>query len=249
MKRSLSVMRLVTLTAVVLLVAGVVGLQPAQGQGTAYAITVSGVGTAAGEPDIAYIDIGAEVLNTNLSAALTKAAEISGNVSQALIALKISPIDIQAAKMTVIPQDRVDPRTGPTGNFIYRVRSTMRVTVRGVGQVNAAISAAATAGANVIDNFILSISDLTSLEIEARARAVKSAQERAKQLADALGVTVGDAVMISEDLINPATLMGPIVPVGGDIRGAIIEKNNAPNAGQLVVIVRVSVTFSIRSQR
>jgi uncharacterized protein YggE len=242
-------MRLVTLAAILLLVAGVVGLQPARGQGTVYTITVSGLGTAAGEPDIAYIDIGAEVLNTNLTAALAKASEISGNVTQALLALKIAPVDIQAAKMAVTPQDRVDPRTGPTGNFIYRVRNTIRVTVRNMAQVNPAINAAATAGANVIENFVLSINDLTALEVEARARAVRSAQERAKQLADALGVTVGDAVIISEDLINPLTLMGPIVPVGGDIRGAIIEKNNAPNAGQLVVTVRITVTFSIRSQR
>ncbi|MCC7450437.1 MAG: SIMPL domain-containing protein [Anaerolineae bacterium] len=223
--------------------------RPARGQGGPnYTITVSGVGTAAGKPDIATVQFGIETINTTLATAFMQAADGIKTITDALTKQNISPADIQTTQITVQPQDRVDPSRGITGNYIFRVRSMIRVTIRDVTQVESIIRAAVDAGANIVDNFTFGIDNLAAVEQQARAAAIKNARDRATQLADALGFAVGDAVIVTETVSN--SNFPPTAPIGSVTRGAVADPSNIPvSVGQMIVTVQVQVSFNIRAQK
>lgn len=241
-------MRLAALMVGVLI--GLMGWRPVQAQGGPnYTITVNGIGTAAGKPDIATVQFGIETVNTTLATAFTQAADTIKAITDALTKQKISPADVQTTQVTVQPQDRVDPSRGITGNYIYRVRSMIRVTIRDVTQVDQIIRAAVDAGANIVDNFTFGIDNIAGLEQQARVAAIKNARDRATQLADSFGFAVGDAIIVSETVSNNG-FPPPTAPVGSVTRGATTDANNIPvSVGQLIVTVQVQVSFNIRAQK
>jgi len=241
------VRRLSIWTALLLILLGSTGVRRTLAQGgTTSTITVGGVGTASGRPDIATVELGSEVVNNSLDTAYTKASDTINAVTQALLKLNIAPADIQNTKMAISPTDRVDERNVPSGEFIFRVRSTIRVTIRNVAQVKQVLDAALAAGANAIDNLTYGIDDIAPLEREARLQAVSNARARAADLADALGVAVGDTMNISETVSSSSSA----TPVTVGSRGAVIKSQANPgdNAGQLVVTVQIQVTFALKKR-
>jgi uncharacterized protein len=246
-RRSSRLAHLTLWSVVIALLAGALGLQPASAQGTPVnTITVGGVGTATGRPDVASVELGLAVVNNSLDAAYTRASETTNAITQALLKLNIAPADIQTAKMTVSPTDRTDERNVPSGEFIFRVSSTLRVTIRNIAQVKQVLDAALSAGANSIDNLTYGIDDITPLEREARLQAVSNARARATDLADALGVAVGDPMNITETVTSSSSA----TPVTSGSRGAGIKSQANPgdNAGQLVVTVQIQVTFALKKR-
>jgi len=240
--------RIAVLILIVLI--GLIGWRPAHAQsGPNYTITVTGVGTAAGKPDIATVQFGIETINTTLATAFTQAADGIKAITDALTKQKISPADIQTTQVTVQPQDRVDPSRGITGSYIFRVRSMIRVTIRDVTQVDQTIRAAVDAGANIVDSFTFGIDNLAALEQQARAAAIRNARERAGQLADSLGFAVGDAVIVTETISNSG-FPPPTAPINSVTRGAAADPSNIPvSVGQMIVTVSVQVSFNIRAQK
>jgi hypothetical protein len=97
------------------------------------------------------------------------------------------------------------------------------------------------AGANTLNGLSFGISDMKALEAEARTAAVADARERAQQLADAFGVTVGEVVSVSESFGS--------FPLFADFGGAKLDAigGAAPSVspGQLSVSVQVNLSFAI----
>jgi hypothetical protein len=216
---------------------------PAQAQ-AGNTITVNGVGTASGQPDIATVEFGYQVLNTDKAAAFGNANTVTGAITKALLEAGIAQTDIQLQGFTIVPEDRATAGVGPSGNFIFRVTSTLRVTLRDLSKIDAIIAAAVTNGANIVQNFAFGIDKVDSLEARARAEAVKNARARAEVLATSLGVKVGDAITISE-----AVQVSNVLPTGTGSRGAVVEAGELPgNVGQLIVTVQVQVTYTLRWQ-
>ena len=216
------------------------------GSGQMSTITVSGVGTAAGQPDIASVELGFQTVNTNLNAAITQANDTTEAILQGLAKLNIAPTDIQMLKMVVSPSDQGQDKT-QTGNFVYTVRRVLRVTTRNVGQINDLINAALTSGANLVDNLTFGIDDMGTLEQEARAQAISNARARATQLAQGLGVAVGDPFTITETVTNVSQIAQP----GTGNRGAAFKGGNdtETGTGQFIVTVQINVTFMLTKAR
>ncbi len=219
--------------------------------GTAYAqegglnntITVSGVGSASGEPDIAYIQVGAERTDRDLGAAFNATATTMRAVFDALTALGIAPEDIQTTSLNVYPQDRY----GSDGQIIerqFQVSNVIQVTVRDITQIEAVVTTAVAQGANTVYNLSFGIDDSAALERQARLAAVADARARAEQLAAALGVTVGRPLIVIE-------IVGGSRPVlqylgGGMAMAAMESMNSQPiSGGQLSVSVSVQITFAL----
>lgn len=205
-------------------------------------ITVSGFGTAYGEPNVAYLELGVEFVNADLAAAFTQAAEAMNSVTEAIIAQGIVQEDIQTTGVSVFPEERFDPQgVSEPGERVYRVRNTVRLTLRDVNQIESVISAAVNAGANTIYNLNFGIADTQSLEQDARVLAVQNAQTRAQQLADVLGVTLGQPIVINESLGD-----GLFSRDAFGLGGAAFSQ--PVNPGQLSVTVQVQITFTIAGE-
>ena len=208
-------------------------------------ITVTGLGTASGEPDVAYIELGVEMANADLATAYAEAAETMQQVIAALVDLGIDRADIRTSSVNVYPQDNYNPETGQPTDRTYRVSNTIRITVRNVEDVEPVINTAVNAGANSIYNFNFGILESEALEQTARQNAVENARARAEQLAAALGVTVGRPVVISESYGQSS----PPIPFYGRGGGAAYDMaaSNLPvESGQLDVSVQILVTFELQ---
>lgn len=209
-------------------------------------ITVTGIGTASGQPDIATVEIGYQILNTQLANAFNNGNTAMVSITQALLDQGIAQSDIQLVAYNVTPNDRGQGGV-PTGNFIYRFSQILRVTIRDISKVNQIITAVVAQGANVVQNFAFGIDNVDALETQARTEAIKNARARADQLATGLGVYVSDAINITDNVT-----VNNIVPTGSGSRGAVVqlpeEGSAVPLAGQFIVTVQVGITFTLRTQ-
>jgi len=204
-------------------------------------ITVVGSGSASGSPDIANVEIGVESRDADVGAAFTATNEKIDAVIQALVDVGVAREDIRTTGLNIY-QDNY-PRPMENGGDLpveYVVSNQIRITVRDIDLVADAINAAVGAGANNIYGLNFGIDDREGLEAEARAAAMENARTRAGQLAELVGVELGQVVNINESMggfgpfevsnLADAREMG----MGG---GAPIEP------GQLSVSVQLQVTF------
>jgi hypothetical protein len=208
-----------------------------------HTITVSGSGTASGAPDVAYLDLGVQITDPDLGKAFNAVAENIAKVTKALIDVGIKPEDIRTTGLNVYPQDQYDQQTGATTSRTYQVANSVTVTIRDTSKLEAVITAAVNAGANTVSGLSFGIADQTALEDQAREAAVKDARARADKLAQALGVTVGDPVVVVE-LSNNGGQPIPMFRAAADTMSA--QAANMPiSQGQLDVTVSVQISYAI----
>lgn len=250
----MSMKKLVTAAALVLLadIIALAGFAPStvaaappqqEGQPEQRTITVTGYGTAYGAPDIVRVVLGVETINSDILTAMEEANTRMDAVIQSLVASGVAREDIRTEYFSIYqdyPYGGPDV-SGEDPQVRYRVSNTVNVTVRDTENVAQLLADAVSAGANVVNYIQFDIADRASLESEARQDAVSDARERAQELADTLGLTLGDAVQVEErtDLYSPVMGLG-----GGGGAGAAVS---APpiSQGQLSVSMAVTITFAV----
>jgi len=210
------------------------------------AISVSGTGDAYGSPDIAYVQLGLDVVAGDVGEAITQANTTMDKVREAVKGQKVDEKDMQTVNFNVYPEDVYDQQTGqPTGQRRYHVSNMLNVKVRDINAVGPIIDAALAAGATNVNGLSFGVEDTSKLEAEARAAAIADAKSRAQQLADGLGVKVGTPIIVSEGYSPAPPIAYPFYAdkaaadgVGGGAAAPI-------NPGQLQVTVQVNVSFAL----
>jgi uncharacterized protein YggE len=233
---------LVALALAVVLVLPVLAAPTAQtGAAIPNTITVTGTGEASGTPDVAYISLGVDITNPDAGQAVTDANAQMDTLVEAIRALGVDPADIQTVSFNVWPEDRYDPQTGaPTGERVYHVQNIVNISVRDIAQVGTVIDTGLKSGANSVNGLSFGIDDTSALEQEARLKAVDDARNRAQQLADDFGVSLGQPVVIVESSGNgtiPLYATARLEAVGGG--------GSSVSPGELSVNMVITVTFAI----
>jgi len=210
-------------------------------------ITVVGSGSVAGSPDIAYVEIGIEALNTDLNTAFTDANTRIDDIISALEGVGIPREDIRTTGLNIYQDRYGNPNPGPADSSTgepsptYVVSNVVRVTVRDTSIVADVIDAAVSAGANQLYGLTFGIEDRDALESDARADAFADAQAKAEELAALAGVELGSVIRISEGGSsgggNFEMARASADSFGGG--GAVVEP------GQLNVNASLQVTFRI----
>jgi uncharacterized protein YggE len=211
-------------------------------------ITVNGSGQASGTPDMAVVQLGIEVNNTNASEALALANTTIANVTKAVEALGIAATDIQTSGFNLYPQNQPDQVAAPGAvqsnggaatapAITYQAQISISVQVKDISKIGAVIDAGTKAGANTVAGLSFGIADQSKLEQQARIEAVKDAHDRAQQLADALNMTLGDPIIVSENGGG-----GGPVPMAFK---AVAASATQVNPGQLSVSVDLQITYSM----
>ena len=204
-------------------------------------LTVDGSGQAAGAPDIAFVQLGVQTSDADVTVAYNAANETIQAVIDALVEWGIDRADIQTMGLSLYQDTPFDPATGMPGeDSIYRANNSVNVTVRDIARVGEVINTGVEAGANNINGLIFGLSDPSALEQEAREAAVADARARAEQLATLMGVELGSPTIIVE-----SNAFQPPRPFGGG-NFAMAQSDNAIEEGQLSVSVQVRVTFDIQ---
>lgn len=203
-------------------------------------ITVTGVGQAYGAPDIAYLEVGVEMVDADVAAAFSQVNETTQRVIDALRELGVAAGDMRTTNINLWAEDRINPQTGESTGRVYHVSNNLRITVRNVDQVQDVISTAVASGATNLFGFNMGIADRSELEREARQQAMDDARARAEHLAELAGVTLGDPIIVEEVFSVP---FGPDFAYGLGGGGAVMSEPPVEQ-GQLSVGITLNVTFS-----
>jgi hypothetical protein len=210
--------------------------------GTPPGIVAHGEGTVTGTPDTLTLVLGVQTQAPSARGALdantTRADAVIGMLKGRGVAAK----DLRTSELSISPMygglggDRI------TG---YQVSNQVTATLHSATGQNAAsaggiIDAAAAAAGDAVRvrQVSFSIADDSALRAQARAAAVRQAKERAQQMAEAAGVSLGSLRSLTE-----GTSSTPQMPFGAQRAGSDAAVPIEPGSQELQVTVDAVYTI------
>jgi uncharacterized protein len=148
-------------------------------------ITVTGDAEIKVPPDRALVTLGVETRNRDLAVAKSRNDLAVRQVIEAARGLGIDAADIQTDYIQVEIRYNSDVQTVVDH---YVVQKAMAITIRDVAKFEALLSAALGAGANHVHDVEFFTSELRKYRDQARALAIKAAQEKARDMAAVAGL-------------------------------------------------------------
>ncbi len=203
---------------------------------------VSATGQIYASPDTAIANLGVDITSTTLAGATADADKRMTAVLTQVKSLGVDSKDITTVNYNVNPLTS-NPKEGETPAITgYHVSNVVQIKIRKLGDAGKILDAAVAAGANSINNIYFTIDDQTPFETQARQKAVAAAQAKAKTLADAAGVKVGQIISISESVSRPIPLYDraySMPAAAGAVAPGPIE------SGQMQISVTVEIHYQI----
>lgn len=219
--------------------AGVVTSSVQQATVDTSGIFVSGTGKVRIKPNIATASIGVDITAGNLAEATNQVNARMNTIITRLKGMGIEEKDIQTTSYTIQPITQ-QPRPGVTPAITgYRVNNQVSITIRKIDDTGKVLDAVVAAGANNIYGISFGVDDPTPYQQQARAAAVKAAQDKAAQLAKAANVTLGKVISISEGAAMPQPIFRA-APMA-----AAAEASVPVETGELEITVSVEMRFAI----
>lgn len=214
-------------------------------------LTVSGEAEAAAKPNLAVVQIGAEVFAAKAQAAQEQVNELAQKTIAAIREVGIAEDEVQTAQLSLEPVYRSRQRpierpgmAGPEAQELvgYRASNVVEVRVKDLSKVAAVIDAATAAGANRIQGIQFQLQDDTEPRKQALQQAAKRAREKAEALASATGVTIEGV----EEVVEGNVQMFPMRSFAMH-RGAMAAAEMATpvQPGQVRLTATVTVTYRI----
>lgn len=210
-------------------------------------ISVTGDAEVKVPPDRVLLAVGVETRNRDLAAAKSKNDADVQRVLEVTHKFKIDSGDVQTDFF------HVDIHYNSTVQTIvdhYEVQKAVAITLRDVSQFEDLLSELLAAGANHIYSVEFYTSELRKHRDQARALAIRAAQEKAQDMASAAGLKIaGKPQGISSYSYGGGSWYGRYGPHGG--RGGMMAQNvvqiagGAPAAEGTVALGRISVTASV----
>jgi len=199
---------------VVVLVLGVVGLTGCGSEGTTFSgsiinnqqtgIWVNGEGKISVVPDVAVLTMGIESQDTSVSVAMSKASEAMDKVIASLKAQGIADKDIQTQYFNISEVRRWEEPKMTDVISGYRVTNSVTVKVRKVEKAGEVIDAVVVAGGDLtrINGINFTVDEPAEYYVQARELAITHATNKAKQMADKAGFTLGKITYVNESTNN-----------------------------------------------
>ncbi|MCV3764694.1 SIMPL domain-containing protein [Rhizobium sp. TRM95796] len=208
------------------------------------AISVSGEATAALVPDMALVNLAVVRTEATARAALDGSNKAMADVLDAMKKAGVSERDLQTSGFFIQPQYDYSGENngGPPKLMGYQVGNTLTVRLRDLSKLGVLLDTAVTLGVNQGGD-IRFLNDKPEAAIDkARAEAVRDALAKAKILAEAAGVGLGEVLEIADN----AAVSEP-VPMA---RMAMAAKESADAvpvaAGENTYRASVSVKIAIK---
>jgi uncharacterized protein YggE len=202
-------------------------------------VSVVGHGEVKGVPDTAIIQIGVESEAKSAREALTQNNADAAAVQKKLTDLKIDAKDIQTSGFSIFPVYGTDGRQ-VTG---YRVNNTVTVKIRKLDQAPTLLDQVVQAGANSIYGITFTVDNPRALQDQARTLAMQDAKARADLLAKAGGASVGEELIINENVGAPVPIALPMAAGRAADQGA----GSVPiQTGEQTYTIDIQVTYALK---
>ena len=223
-------------------VAGMLYARPATAQGSVGVpgmrqVTVVGHGEVKGQPDTATVQIGVETEAPAAKDALAQNTSQAQALQAKLKELGVADKDMQTSNVSIYPTYGADGRQ-LTGS---RIANSVVVKIRDLSKAGTLLDQVVQAGANSVNGVSFSVDDPNALLGQAREQAIQDAKARAELLAKASGATVGEVLVITENVGSqpPMPLMAA-APAAADSRAVPVQP------GEQSFSIDVQVTFALR---
>jgi uncharacterized protein YggE len=162
-------------------------------------VSVTGIGTATGIADMAVISFSVNVSDMDPGVAVNQATVLAEGAIQAAIDIGISEDSIETVGYSLYMEEEYDYNTYEyTGESIYRLTHSFIVKVTDIEMVGELLAALVSGGATTIGGVEFTVSNRDELIAEARNNAIQQAKVTAEQLAEGMGVSLGNPISISE---------------------------------------------------
>lgn len=163
-------------------------------------ISVSGIGTVSLSPDIGWFTASVVTQAETAAQAEQQNNDVMSKVLSALKSAGIAEKDIQTVDFSLNPiyADSKEPGKAPI-LVGYSVRHSIQVTVNDVTAVGKMLDVAISNGANETGGVYFGLSDAKAQQAQSQAldQAVKDANNKAKTIANAMGVNLVGPISIS----------------------------------------------------
>ena len=218
-------------------------------------ITVSGQAELRVPPDEVVFTLEVESIDKDVLAAKKKTDESVKSVFALARDNKVNPDDVQTSYISVEPKYNTDEleygeaRRGVKRVFLgYAVSKTIAIRLKDISRFDPLLSDVLKAGVTKVSNVEFRDSQIRKHRDQARAMAIKAAQEKASLLAREIGQTIGPAFSITEGVVGryaPSNAMQNTTSViSGDLSASESETAIAP--GLISVTAQVAVSFRLQ---
>lgn len=204
-------------------------------------ISVSGTGEVTGTPDTLSVSLGVSVLADTVAGASSLAAEKADAVISSLTGSGVEPDDITTTNYSIRPE--YDWRNDTQVLLGYRIDNTVRAKIRDIDEAGDVLDDAVAAGGDEVrvNGLSFSIEDDDELIEAAREVAWNDARDKAQQLAELAGQTLGKATSITETFSRAPT---PI-PFESLARADEAAESTPIEPGTASVTITIEVHFEL----
>ena len=209
-------------------------------------ITTIGTATVYAVPDKAVFSVSITAVDADVAKACAKSEADGTTLVKAIKSAGIADTDIATDRMAIgihYRQGTAVSRTEPDG---FSARRSYLVTLHDLAQIEKVFSAMVQAGVDATPSVSLQCSNTRPYRDQARAMAVRAAQEKAVALAKELDQTVGKARTIVENApgrSSPSALSNNAV-ISSD--RPIPDTPESTPVGRIEIQASVTVTFELK---
>lgn len=161
-------------------------------------VSVTGSGEIRAIPDLAIIRLGVENQAETAEATLDENNERMQALINALQDSGIPAESIQTQTIRLAPRYRFDEENGSQTLIGYSASNSVDIESDDLQRLGIILDQAVRAGATTIDSIRFELSNAEDLAADARQAAVANAKEKAEQLAELTGVSLGAVLDIQE---------------------------------------------------
>ncbi|MFA6105419.1 MAG: SIMPL domain-containing protein [Patescibacteria group bacterium] len=209
-------------------------------------ISVVGTAKITGSNDIAVTTIGFSNLNTDVAKAQTENKKV---MDQVVADLKKQGIDAKDMQSNYSINPEYDYTQKGTTFKGYRVNNNVTVKIRDLNKISDILSLPGKYGANQVGGLSFTIDDTENLKSEARAKALLDAKKKSVQLAQMLGVQLGEVISYSDYENSPMPIYSSYAKVDGIGGGGGYGGPAEVASGSQDIVMNVSITYKILTPR
>jgi len=209
-------------------------------------ITVTGQAEILVVPDEVVFNLNATTVDKDLAVAQRKTDEVVRNVLALARRYEIPATKVQTGHIRLEERYSNEALTRQPPVFLgYAVSKSIAIILRDVSKAETLLGEIFKSGITQINSVDFRTTQSRKLKDQARAMAIKAAQEKASALAKEIGQTIGKAHTISES-DTPFRHSGTLSNYIGESGGGTDEDVSTIALGQISITARVVVSFDLK---
>ncbi len=205
-------------------------------------ITISGSADVYTKPDIALVAFSVITSSSNVSEAMNQNTSKMNSIINYIESQGVEEKDIKTTNFNLYPVYAYAHDTGKRTLSGYEVSQSLQIKIRDLSKIGGIISGATDRGANEMSDLQFIVDNDDNLKAQAREKAILDAQNKAKVLADQLGVKLGKIVSFNENLATPTPIYRSSVKL---MESSDSEEIPNIQTGENKISATVSITYEI----